>query len=184
MLLKSLFPQPVFAPETLTGRFAARTFPKPGIGWATQLVPIFGSYTIPGAVEDGDIFEMCWIPKNFLVMAGLFQAVDLDTGTETLDMDLGWAANGGGTETYTAADGTVFTNAFGSATPAGFLNMGVLSGDPITDLITTAAIWRPIPMGAGLFASRDTLVQVEANAPANAGHVGGMSVLLLGSFVK
>jgi len=167
---------------TFTGRYAADNFPKASPGWANP-IPLFGNITVSANPADGDIYELLRTPKNFLAMFGFFQMDDLDTGTEVLDLDLGWAANGGGTETFTTADGTIYTNAAGSAAPDGLLNMGALTGDVVTGVTTVAATWRPIPMGAGLFFSRPTMIQVEANVPANALTAGGMSVILFGSIL-
>jgi len=163
-----------FAPETLTGARAQRKLPPQGHGWASQLVPIWGSYTIAANVEDGDIFEMCLTPDRYLLLGGEFHAADLDTGTEAMDMDLGWAANGAGSVNYTSPWGTVYANAAATASPTGLLNMGVLSGDAVTDIIV-GQIWRPLVLPTPLFFTKSTLIQVEANAAANAGGTGAMT---------
>jgi hypothetical protein len=74
----------------------------------------------------------------------------MDTGTEALDLDVGWAANG-------AED----------ADADGFCNSGVLSGDAITDLVAAGINYRPFPMAAApLTFTKTTTVQAEANAAA------------------
>jgi hypothetical protein len=130
----------------------------------------YGSYTIAAAVEDGDIFEMCWVPAGTVLLGGFFYGADIDTGTETLDMDLGWAANGG-SGTYDAAD------------PDGLGNLGVLTGDAFAtgNLSPVAGLIYPF---SGIFATgilpyftRKTLLQIEANAASAAGHTGTVSLV-------
>lgn len=118
-------------------------------------------------VEDGDIRRLCKLPKNVLVIEGHLWAGDLDTGTETIDVDIGWAANGGGSETYTTAEGITFTNAGATADPDGFVNSGVLTGDASLDLFAAGVNYRPFPFPTGpLYFSRETTVQAEVNAGA------------------
>lgn len=138
------------AAETLVGARAAASFPvfKP-LGSGTLAVA-WGEYDIAANVEDGDIFELCRLPAGAVVVGGAFWATDLDTGTEALDIDIGWAANG--TE---AAD------------PDGFVNTGVLTGDAITDLLAAGNNYRPFVMSSGPISfSAETVVQAEANVAA------------------
>lgn len=138
------------AAETLTGARAAATFPtfKP-IG-AGVLCAAYGSYSVAANVEDGDIFELCKLPAGAVVVGGAFYTSDMDTGTEALDIDLGWAANGS-----EAAD------------PDGFVNSGVLTGDAVTDLVAAGSNYRPFPMASGPLAfTNETVVQAEANVAA------------------
>jgi hypothetical protein len=193
-MMKHMFPQPVFAPETLTGARATKTALKGsfGIQSAGNLMPLFGWYPVPANVEDGDIFEMLWIPRNTVIFGGQVTAADLDTGTEALDMDLGWAANGGeSTDSYSFAHGvgsdadvaatnaTLF-NAGYQADPDGFGNFGVWSGDGVTDLFAAGQIYRPIILTKPLFFSRDTKVLLEANVAANSFTAGDVTVCLWG----
>lgn len=171
------------AAETLTGDRAARKFPPQGHGYQ-YMVPVFGNYPVAAQVEDGDIFELCRTPANFLMLFGHFITDDLDTGTEALNMDLGWAANGGSTETYTSSWGTVYTNAAGSASATGLVDAGTLTGDAVaTDLVLAGTNWRPIIKPGGLFFSRPTIIQVEANTPANVFAAGDVSCVLWGVII-
>lgn len=156
------------AAETLTATRGAATFPVAAPAVAGVLCCAYGVYEKDAnAFEDGDIFEMCRIPKGATVVGGWFYADDMDTGTETLDIDIGWAANG-----VDAAD------------PDGFGNLGVLTGDafaagnvspvaglayPFTGVLMTDG---PKTFGA------ETVIQLEANAASNAGHTGTMSVVV------
>ncbi len=191
-MMKHLFPQPVFAPETLTGARATKSALKTafGIQSAGAVMPLFGWYPIAANVEDGDIFEMLWIPRNTIILGGHVAAADLDTGTEALDMDLGWAANGGestdsyafahgvGSDADVAATNATLFNAGYQADPDGFGNFGIWSGDAVTDLFAAGQIYRPIVLPKPLYFSRDTKVQLEANAAAATFAAGDVSVCL------
>ena len=150
------------AAETLTAARAASTFPVfKGLGSGVVNFA-YGTYEIGAAVEDGDIFEMCRVPAGAMVIDGFVRADDIDTGTEALDMDIGWASNGSD-----AAD------------PDGFGNMGTWTGDAVTDIKPEVQIWFPfngvLKDGPKTFA-RETVIQLEANTASNAGHVGTVYV--------
>lgn len=150
------------AAETLTAEQAEPEYPVYGVGYAGTVKFAYGVYEIAANVEDGDIFEMCKIPKGAVVIDGFIRADDLDTGTEALDMDVGWAANGSD-----AAD------------PDGFGNLGVWSGDAVTDIKPEAQIWYPfngvLKDGPKTFAA-ETTIQVEANVAAGTGGTGTLYV--------
>ena len=159
------------AAETLTATRAAASFPTFQPTGAGLVCAAYGSYTIAAAVEDGDIFEMCKVPAGAVLLGGHFYGDDLDTGTETLDMDIGWAANGG-SGTYDAAD------------PDGLGNLGVITGDVFAagNVANVAGIHYPL---AGKFLegelptfTAETTIQIEANAAGNAGHTGTISLVV------
>jgi hypothetical protein len=138
------------AAETLVGTRAASTFPVFKPQGAGALAVAYGSYDVAAAVEDGDIFELLRLPAGAVVVGGQFWAEDLDTGTETLEIDIGWAANG--TE---------------AASVAGFVDSGVLTGDAITGLIPAGANFRPFDMKGGPISfTAETVVQAEVIAIA------------------
>jgi len=138
---------------------------------AGNLCAAYGQYTIGAAVEDGDIFEMCRVPAGSRILGGMFYGADIDTGTEVLDMDLGWAANGGA-GTYDTAD------------PDGLGNLGVLTGDAFAlgNISPVTGLMYPLSgvMAAGVlpFFTKETLLQIEANVASNAGHVGLISLVV------
>jgi len=154
------------AAETLTSARASATFPVAGNGPAGDLKAGWGTYAIAAAVEDGDIFEMHWVPDGATVIGGYTMSDDIDTGTEALDMDTGWAAN-----SSDAAD------------PDGLGNHGVWTGD-VSVHVGTAGVFLP---HAGVLASAgpktftkgggSTMIQVEANVASNAGHTGQLTVV-------
>lgn len=160
------------AAETLTSTRAASTFPTFQPMGAGLVAAAYGTYTLAANVEDGDIFEMCKIPAGATIIGGYLYGDDLDTGTETLDMDIGWAANGG-SGTYDSAD------------PDGLGNLGVLTGDAFAagNVSPVAGLIYPF---SGVFATgelpsftKETTIQIEANAAAATGGTGTVSVVVL-----
>lgn len=146
--------------ETLTGTRAAASFPVFKAVGAGVLCAAYGSYAVAANVEDGDIFEMCKLPAGAVVLGGEFWTDDLDTGTEALDMDVGWADNGAE-----------------AASADGFVNAGVLTGDAITDLKAAGPNVRLFDMSDGpITFTRETTVQVEANVAAAAFAAGDIYV--------
>lgn len=100
---------------TFTAARAAATFPVAGAGPAQDLKVAWGTIEVAANPVANDVYEMCRIPKGAVVVGGRILSDDLDTNaTETLDLDVGWLANG--TE---AAD------------PDGFGNLGVLGTDTV-----------------------------------------------------
>ena len=153
-----------FATTETTTR-ALNGFPVAGNGVYGNLKTAYGQFTVVAAPKDGDIFEMCRIPANATVVGGTFYAYDLDAGSEAIDMDIGWAANGAE-----------------SADPDGFLNAGTLTGDAITGYKPeTGTI---MPFGGVLLSSgfhkftRETLVQIEVNTAANSFSTGVIGVIV------
>lgn len=155
--------------ETLTSDQAAATAPVFKAG-GNVVCAAYGTYTIGAVVEDGDIFEMCKVPAGSRLLGGFFYGDDIDTGTEALDMDIGWAANGG-SGTYDAAD------------PDGLGNLGVLTGDAFAagNLSNVAGLVYPFlgvfTVGELPYFTRETMLQVEANVASNAGHTGTISLV-------
>lgn len=137
---------------------------KPLIG-DPGVITAYGMVDIEANPADGDIYELVKVPSGATVVGGYLQAVDLDTGTEVLDMDIGWAANG-----------------TDNADPDGFGNLGVLTGDAVTGIKPEAGIYAVL--GGVLFSagpktfSAETTIQVEANVAANAGGTGKMWIVI------
>lgn len=100
---------------TFTATRAAATFPVAGMGGAGNLKAAYGVIEVAVNPVASDVYEMCRIPKGAIVVGGVIRSDDLDTNaTETLDLDIGWAANG-----VDAAD------------PDGFGNLGVMGTDTV-----------------------------------------------------
>lgn len=147
---------------TLTAARAASTFPvfSPPHGSGILCVA-YGSYTLAANPTAADIIRFCKVPAKATVIGGYLMGADIDTGTETFDMDIGWEAN---------ADEV--------ADPDGFGNFGVISGDVITELIPVAGIWRPL-QGVLLTAGPKTFTQETyiSGTVVAAAAAGGTGVL-------
>jgi len=147
------------AAETLTATRAEKNFPISEVGHGGSIKAAYGSYDVAANVEDGDIFEMCKVPAGAVIIGGWFRGGDMDTGTEALDMDIGWAANGG-SGTYDSAD------------PDGLANLGVLTGDVFAagNVANVASYNYPFNglLNTGVFPkfTRETMIQIEANVAA------------------
>lgn len=103
---------------TFTAARAASTFPvfKPlGSG---VLCVARGTIEVAANPVAADVYEMCRIPKGAVVVGGRIYSDDLDTNaTETLDLDVGWAANG-----------------VDAANPNGFGNFGPMTTDTVAGI--------------------------------------------------
>lgn len=100
---------------TFTATRAASTFPTyKGLG-AGNLCCAWGTIEVAANPTTSDFYAMCKIPAGAVVVGGRILSDDLDTNaTETLDLDVGWIANG-----VEAAD------------PDGFGNLGVMGTDTV-----------------------------------------------------
>lgn len=149
-----------------------------GHGLHMNVKAAFGKYTYAAAPSANDLANMFKLPKNCLVLWGFMATDDIDTGTETLEIDVGFTANGGGAATLTTSDGTTWTNNnSGSASAAAFIDSGVLTGDTITDLLA-GMNWRPfqgIKTGP-MFFSEETVCQAKITAAAHATGTGTVYV--------
>lgn len=112
---------------TYTTSRAASTFPVSGaaIPAGTAQVAV-GVYDYATNLAATSIIEFCKVPAGACVYGGYVQVSDLDTnGTEELDFDIGWAANG-----VDAVD------------VDGFGNFGAQTGD-VSVHLPVAGIWMP-----------------------------------------
>jgi hypothetical protein len=152
------------AAETLIGTRAKSTFPAAGFGDAMNVKVATGTYEIGAAVEAGDIFELCKVPKGAVVF--MVYGDDIDTGTEALDFDIGWKAN---------ADQVTDTDGFG--------NLGTITGDAVTDLKPEASIFYPfggvLRTGGPKLFTQETVLQIYVNTASNAGHTGTITLVAL-----
>jgi hypothetical protein len=117
------------------------------------------------ALGAADVIEFCRVPAGATVIGGFFQAADIDTGTEALDIDIGWASNG-----TDVAD----TDGFG--------NLGTLDGDVVSMFRPVAGIYYPFiniiqDSGYKTFAA-ETKIIGTVNTAANAGGTGMLKVVV------
>ena len=115
----------------------------------------WGTYTHASNLAAATVIEYCRVPKGATIIGGYWCATDLDTGTEELDIDIGWAANG---------DEIADTDGFG--------NLGTLTGD-VSVHLGVASIW--IPFVGVLFTAgpktfnAETVLQALVNTDAATG---------------
>lgn len=140
---------------------AKASYPVPHYIGAGIVMSQYDSFTIPETPEVGDIYQVFKLPLGAVPIGGYLATTDIDTGTESFDMDVGIAANG-----------------VDSADPDFFTNAGLLSGDAITDLIETNAA--NVRLFTGKFPVAQlgavTTVQCVVNAVAAAGGTGTVTV--------
>lgn len=143
---------------TLTADRAKATFPISRNVGAGVLCQAWGKYTLAANPTAADIIEFCRVPAGAVVTHGWLRGEDIDTGTETLDIDIGWAANG-----VEVAD------------PDGFGNFGVVTGDVVTEWKPEVSIFLPLngvlKSGPVTF-TNETIIQGVVNAAAQAGGTG------------
>lgn len=155
------------AAETLTATRAIEPQPYTPTGGGA-LCCAYGTYEVAANVEDGDIFEMCRIPAGSTIVGGMFYADDLDTGTEALSLDVGWAANG-----VEAKDAD------------GLLVGGTMTGDAFAagNISPTAGLIYPFTGNSFVNGdlptfTNETTIQVEANTAAGTFTAGAMSIVV------
>lgn len=128
----------------------------------------WGSYTLAANPTANDLINFCRIPAGATVIGGELRGEDIDTGTEALDIDIGWPANGG-------------TGVGATADPDGFGNFGVITGDAVTELKPEVSIFMPLngTLKSGpITFDAETIVQGIVNAAANAGGTGVLWVIV------
>jgi hypothetical protein len=143
---------------TLTAPEAAASFPVfESVGRGVLHVAT-GSITLATNPTAADILEFCFIPAGATIIGGHLRGDDIDTGTEALDIDIGWAENG-----------------VESADTDGLGNFGVITGDAVTELKPEVSIFLPLngtlKSGPKTFTNKTKITGV-VNAPANAGGTG------------
>lgn len=105
---------------------AASTFPVAGPATQGLAQVAVGVYNYATNIAATSTVNLCKLPAGATVYGGFVQASDLDTnGTEELDFDVGWAANG-----------------VDSVDTDGFGNFGTLTGDASVHL-PVAGLWMP-----------------------------------------
>lgn len=113
---------------TFTATRAAAAFPVyKGLG-AGALCVAYGSIDVAAEPAPADIYVMCKLPAGAVVLDGFLRHEDIDTdATETMDLDVGWAANGNEV-----------------ADPDGFGNFGVQTGDAVVGYLPEGGVRLPL----------------------------------------
>ena len=161
------------------------TFTGPFAGADAAVVdPGFGrgiGFIIPGYIDiaakpvASDIYQLCWVPAGFVCTGGMMYLADIDThASETLDMDLGWKANGG-SGTYDAIDAD------------GLGDFGVMNGDAFANPSINSVTGNIVPfsgafLSAGTFPyfTKKTLIQATCVATCATFSAGRLSVAVHG----
>ena len=151
---------------TVTAARAASTFPVFKATGAGVMCVAYGTYEIATALSANDVVEFCRLPKGAVVVGGWLYGDDIDTGTGTLEIDVGYAANG--TEV---------------ADPDAFLNSGAITGSAFAagNVSNVAGIMYPLNgvlKDGPLTLSAETVVTGTITAAANAGGTGTVSVVV------
>jgi hypothetical protein len=151
---------------TFTATRAASTYPAyQGIG-SGNLSCAYGVIEVAANPVANDVYEMCRIPAGAVVVGGRFLSDDLDTNAaETLDLDVGWLANGSD-----AAD------------PDGFGNFGVMGTDTVAGVKAESGYnfalgGKLITDGPQAFAA-ETVIAVTCVATAATFAAGTLSVVI------
>lgn len=153
----------------MTTFFADRslsTFPVHKTGGGA-LCAAYGTIEIGTNPIAADVYRMCRVPAGAVVLSGWLYGDDIDTGTESLDMDIGWLGNG---VEATDADG--------------FGNLGVLTGDAFALGNVSAVTNLMYPLQGVLLTdgpvvfTKETIIAVTTNVTAAAGGTGTLSVVV------
>lgn len=119
--------------STTTETRGTSTFPVAGPLVGGALGVSVGYHTFAATDDEaGDVFKLCKVPAGATVIGGYVQGKDLDTGTEALDIDVGWLTNG-----------TEATDADGLG------NLGTWDGDVVAQLRPEVGVY--YPLGGVLF---------------------------------
>lgn len=152
---------------TFTAARASATLPVAGHGFASNLKVASGVIEVTANPVAADIYQMCRVPKGAVVVGGWIRSDDLDTNaTETLDIDVGWAANG-----------------VDAGNSSGFGNLGVMGTDTVAGIKPESGYNYPFggvlaTDGPQAFAA-ETIIQVTCVATAATFAAGTLSVVVL-----
>lgn len=148
---------------------AAATFPVFQPQGAGNLACAYGVYPVTANPTAADLLQMCRLPAGAVVVGGFVRAEDIDTGSGTLDFDLGWAANGG-------------TGTYDAVSTAGFGNFGARNGTAVTNYLPEGGSMLPLHgtlASAGVINfTKETILQIVFNVAANAFTAGTIAVVV------
>lgn len=113
---------------TFTSVQAATTYPIAKPSTAGVLMCAYGTIEVAANPVAADFYALVRLPKGAIVHSGVINSDDLDTNaTETLDMDVGWLANG-----------------VDAANLTGFGNLGVQGTDTVAGIKPEAGYNYPL----------------------------------------
>ena len=153
------------------GDRAAASFPVAKANSGGVVCAAYGTYEVTVNPVAADTYELCKVPAGATILGGMFYCDDLDTGTEEMNLDVGWKANGG-SGTYDTVDAD------------GLADLGVLLGD-IAAPNLAQAVGLVYNLAGPHFANgdfptftRETTIQVTAVAAAKTFAAGAMSLVV------
>ena len=157
---------------TFTSAQAASTIPAKRSGGTGVVHCAYGVYEIAVNPTAADVYELCRVPPNARIVGGWFYMDDIDTNaSETIDIDIGWAANGG-------------SGTFDSADSDGLGNLGVMNGDAFANPSVSSSVGNVVPF-SGVLADGDcpkftaeTVIQAQCVATAATFAAGALSVVV------
>lgn len=113
---------------TVTATRAAAAFPAFKAVGSGILCAAYGSYDFSAEQAAADILEICKVPAGAVILGGFIRTEDMDSNAdETIDMDVGYAANG---------DVVADPDAFG--------NFGVQTGDAVAGYLPEGGVLLPL----------------------------------------
>lgn len=161
---------------TFTGPRATATFPLPQAIQAGTMQIWRGYYDVTVNPVANDLYQLCWVPAGAVIVGGFAYFADLDTNaTETLEFNMGWAANGG-------------SGTYDGASAAGLGDFGVTNGDAFAIPSISAEVGNIVPLAGILatgifpFYTKKTLIQAKCIATCATFTAGRLSVALYGDW--
>jgi hypothetical protein len=153
--------------------------PTGGLAGNLKLVPFVVSFDDVALVDESEKV-IGKLPAGALVVGGYLVTDDLDVGTEVLEIDYGWAANGAvETDGYTDPYGVVYTNSGYQASQTGFIDSAALLGDAVAGIPVPAGLnYRQILLPKPLFFKSETSVVQHVEVPANTQAAGNATLYL------
>jgi hypothetical protein len=113
---------------TFTSLRGAADFPTFRSTGSGLVCAAYGHYDVAIEPVPADIYVMCKVPAGAVVLGGWLRYEDIDTNaSETMDLDVGWAANGNEV-----------------ADPDGFGNFGIQDGDAVTAYLPEGGVLLPL----------------------------------------
>lgn len=158
---------------TFTALRADNRFPVAGVGHGGSVKYAYGEIDVAVNPVAADVYEMCRVPAGAVIIGGWFRGDRLDTNaTETLELDVGWAANGG-SGTFDAVDAD------------GLLDTGVMTGDvfALGNVANVTGYNYPLngKLVEGIFPefTKETVIQLTTVVTAATFAAGTLSVMVL-----
>lgn len=159
---------------TFTGPRAAANIMANDIGVSLAGQSWFGYIDITANPVANDLYKLCWVPAGATITGGVMYLADIDTNaTETMDIDMGWAANGG-------------SGTYDALSAAGLGDFGVMNGDAFAIPSISAEVGNIVPfagiLATGIFPffTRKTCIQAKCIATCATFTAGRLSVEVRG----